>query len=67
MSLKKNKRHRVKKLLLRIDPFLELSCINEVILLIQSLINIIKCHKLQTTSQFSFAINMVIKCKLNLI
>lgn len=67
MSLKKNKRHREKKLLLRIDPFFELSCINKIILLIQSLINIIKCHKLQTTSQFSFAINMVIKCKLNLI
>lgn len=51
LTSKKNKRHRVKKLLLRIDPFLELSCINEVILLIQSLINIIKCHKLQITNQ----------------
>lgn len=50
LTSKKNKRHRVKKLLLRIDPFLELSCINEVILLIQSLINIIKCHKLEITN-----------------
>lgn len=50
MSLKKNKRYREKKLLLRIDPFLELSCINEIILLIQSLINIIKCHKLEITN-----------------